>query len=247
MITNINRNSAEIMKIFETRTARYIDGNGNVSIMKWIPPFTACRALSSTAAVATSSGTTGDWFHPSLINPAWSLGTDYEICGLRKRLTSGTLTVGYHYRIASYVSSDDFTNVGCPRNATGQCFVATGTTPTTWSNGSVLIENEMGGFWVDMYLCSSYDATESSMGTVASGANAAYVSQPRVAPRTNQTIAHFRQYLKQRFDYGCFEFELPYGTNPNTITKYAGKGGLITDFKPVSICYQAAFACIFCN
>ena len=65
MITNINRNSAEIMKIFETRTARYIDGNGNVSIMKWIPPFTACRALTSTAAVATPSGTVGDWFHPS--------------------------------------------------------------------------------------------------------------------------------------------------------------------------------------
>jgi len=43
------------------------------------------------------------------------------------------------------------------------------------------------------------------------------------------TIAHFRQYLKQRFSYGCFDYELPNGTNPNTITKYAGKGGLITD------------------
>jgi len=156
------------MKIFETRTARYIDGNGNVSIMKWIPPFTACRALTSTAAVATPSGTVGDWFHPSLINPAWTEGTDYEVI-------------------------------------------------------------KMGGFWVDMYLCSSYDATRDSMGTVASGTSAAYVSRPGVAPRTEQTITHFRQYLKQRFNYGCFDFELPYGTNPNTITKYAGKGGLITD------------------
>ena len=159
MITNINRNSAEIMKIFETRIATYIDYNGNKSIMKWIPPFTACRALTSTAAVATPSGTVGDWFHPSLINPAWTEGTDYEICGKRKVLTSGTLTVGYHYRIKSYASGDDFSNVGCPQNATGQCFIATDTTPTTWTNGSVLVENEMGGFWVDMYLCSSYDAT----------------------------------------------------------------------------------------
>jgi len=229
MITNINRNSAEIMKIFETRTARYIDGNGNVSIMKWIPPFTACRALTSTAAVATPSGTVGDWFHPSLINPAWTEGTDYEICGKRKVLTSGTLTVGYHYRIKSYASGDNFTNVGCPQNATGQCFIATGTTPTTWTNGSVLVENEMGGFWVDMYLCSSYNATQDSMGTKASGTSAAYVSQPGVAPRVNQNITHFRQYLKQRFNCGCFDFELPYGTNPNTITKYAGKGGLMTD------------------
>ena len=29
-----NRNSAEIMKIFETRIATYIDYNGNKSIMK---------------------------------------------------------------------------------------------------------------------------------------------------------------------------------------------------------------------
>jgi len=43
------------------------------------------------------------------------------------------------------------------------------------------------------------------------------------------TIVHFRQFLKQRFDYGCFDYELPHGTNPSSITKYAGKGGLITD------------------
>lgn len=53
-------------------------------------------------------------------------------------LTSGTLTVGQKYRINNYVTGDDFTNVGASSNATGEEFVATGTTPTTWSNGSEL-------------------------------------------------------------------------------------------------------------
>jgi len=52
--------------------------------------------------------------------------------------TSGTLTVGQKYRIDTYVSADDFTNVGAGSNATGVEFVATGTTPTTYSNGSTL-------------------------------------------------------------------------------------------------------------
>jgi len=218
------------MSIFETKTAWYIDYNGNRSLMKWIPPFVACRALSATAAVATPSGTVGDFFHPRLVRSSWVEGTDYEYLGKTQVLTSGTLTVGKHYRIATYVSDDDFTNVGCPQNVQGQCFVATGTTPTVWTNSSVLIEEELGGFWVDMYLCASYDATPTNMGTVCSGDYDAYVSIPGVAPRVNQRIAHFRQFLKQRFNYGCFDFELDYGaSNPTTITKYAGKGGLITD------------------
>jgi|GEM_PF-1157121 len=229
-IGNIDRNSPALASIFKTRTAWYIDYNGNRSLMKWIPPFVACRALSSTGAVATPSGTVGDWFHPRLVRSAWVAGTDYEYVGLVQRKTSGTLTTGKHYRIVTYVSDDDFTNVGCPQNVSGQCFVATGTTPTHWAHSSVLMEDELGGFWVDMYLCASADATPTSMGTVCSGANDAYVSIPGVAPRVSQTIAHFRTYLKQRFDYGCFDFQLGYGdADPTGITTYAGKGGLITD------------------
>jgi hypothetical protein len=52
--------------------------------------------------------------------------------------TSGTLTIGYRYKIDTYVSSDDFTNVGAASNATGVEFIATGTTPTTWTNSSSL-------------------------------------------------------------------------------------------------------------
>lgn len=52
--------------------------------------------------------------------------------------TSGTLTVGKKYRIHTFVAGDSFTNVGASSNATGVDFVATGTTPTTWTNSSVL-------------------------------------------------------------------------------------------------------------
>lgn len=55
--------------------------------------------------------------------------------------TSGVLVVGKHYLIANYVAPDDFVDgTGAGSNATGVTFTATGTTPMTWTNGSVLIE-----------------------------------------------------------------------------------------------------------
>jgi hypothetical protein len=53
-------------------------------------------------------------------------------------LTSGTLIIGKHYTIDTFEAGDDFTNVGAASNASGVSFVATGTTPTTWANGSSL-------------------------------------------------------------------------------------------------------------
>ncbi len=154
----------EKMMQFDTRLDVYIDGDGNESVMKWIPPFRACRALTSTAAPATPSGTVGDWFHPDDIQAAWVLNTDYEIIS-------------------------------------------------------------MGGWWADMYLCSSPLATSQSQGSACNGTDVNkknYVSQPGVAPMVSQTIAHFRQYLKARFSYGGFSGG-PAGT------AWAGKGGLMTD------------------
>lgn len=49
---------------------------------------------------------------------------------------SGTLVTGQLYTIVSFAAGDVFTNVGAAANATGQTFIATGTTPTTWTNGS---------------------------------------------------------------------------------------------------------------
>jgi len=63
----------------------------------------------------------------------------YELRGANQTtLTSGTLLYGKRYRIDNYVTGDDFTNVGASSNATGVEFVATGTTPANWTNGSSL-------------------------------------------------------------------------------------------------------------
>jgi len=53
-------------------------------------------------------------------------------------LTSGTLVKGKAYRITTYNSNDDFTNLGASSNATGVEFVSTGTTPTEWLHSSIL-------------------------------------------------------------------------------------------------------------
>jgi len=140
----------------------YIDQDAHESVMRWIPPFRACRALTSVAAVATPSGTIGDWFHPDQIQSGWTLNTDYEIV-------------------------------------------------------------KAGGLYVDMYPCSSWDASSTSKGTVAgdTAPNRQYVSQRGVAPRVSQPIAHFRQYLYNRFSGGGFA-----GSGS---ANWAGKGGLIPD------------------
>lgn len=56
--------------------------------------------------------------------------------------TSGTLVVGKRYVITTFVAGDNFTNVGAASNATGVIFKATGTTPTTWTNGSTVSEED---------------------------------------------------------------------------------------------------------
>jgi hypothetical protein len=60
--------------------------------------------------------------------------------------TSGTLVAGKFYRITSFVSGDDFSNVGAPsvrgstKGHTGSVFEATGTTPSLWTHASKLTE-----------------------------------------------------------------------------------------------------------
>jgi hypothetical protein len=103
------------------------------------------RALS--AADVTELITTG-------VNPADQWGT-------QTGQTSGTLVASKRYRITTYVSSDSFTNVGAASNATGVEFVATGTTPTTWTNASTL--NRIGGLVdLDFTVGTGYQATDRS-------------------------------------------------------------------------------------
>jgi hypothetical protein len=55
--------------------------------------------------------------------------------------SAAPLVVGKTYRIKTYGDGDDFANVGAGLNFGGTVFVATGTTPTTWTNGSILEES----------------------------------------------------------------------------------------------------------
>lgn len=50
-----------------------------------------------------------------------------------------SLTVGVTYVIGEYQIGDDFTNVGASANVSGVSFVATGTSPTTWTHNSILL------------------------------------------------------------------------------------------------------------
>ena len=53
-------------------------------------------------------------------------------------INSSTI-IGNLYKIINYQIGDDFTNVGALVNGDGSTFIATGTTPTTWVNGTQLI------------------------------------------------------------------------------------------------------------
>ena len=52
--------------------------------------------------------------------------------------TSGTLTIGQRYRLNDFITGDDFANIGAT-NEDGNEWIATGTTPTTWSNNSKVV------------------------------------------------------------------------------------------------------------
>lgn len=58
---------------------------------------------------------------------------------LGKSLSSGLLIIGRQYYIASLVTGDDFSNVGSDTTNPYR-FIATGTTPSVWTHGSVLQE-----------------------------------------------------------------------------------------------------------
>jgi hypothetical protein len=54
--------------------------------------------------------------------------------------TSGVLVIGKTYLISAVLSTDSFANVGHVTD--GVPFIATGTTPTTWTNSTIVIDVE---------------------------------------------------------------------------------------------------------
>ena len=78
-------------------------------------------------------------------------------------IVSGALTIGSTYSIQTLQAGDDFTNVGFDI-ANGTTFIATGTTPTNWTNFSVLWESR-GGFNREMWLGGILDAPTGAFDT----------------------------------------------------------------------------------
>lgn len=98
----------------------------------------------TTGTVFTATGTTPTtWSHSSIVKEI-TLNIDYNAPltqpGLDPSLTalmSGTLVIGNLYIIDGFMAGDDFSNIG-GTNVSGFAFVATGDTPTTWTNYSIL-------------------------------------------------------------------------------------------------------------
>lgn len=67
-------------------------------------------------------------------------------------LTEGPLEIGVEYFIQALEQGDDFTNVGAPQIESGIRFIATGTTPTTWTNGTIVINNDLSKMQLDIQL-----------------------------------------------------------------------------------------------
>lgn len=114
-------------------------GNGATSVNQYYYWGTDTSAYHSAGTVtvtnnsATVTGAAGAAW-TSAMNGKW-----FRLSGELPALTSGTLVFGRRYLIQSFVTGDDFTNVGAALNVTGVEFYATGTTPTTWTNASSLI------------------------------------------------------------------------------------------------------------
>jgi hypothetical protein len=105
-----------------TASVSYIGTLSNFTIHNFAIPATTTSGVVGVAERYAS----GVWVQPSERHTAFAA------------LTSGTLVIGRLYVITTFVAGDSFTNVGAGSNASGVTFVATGTTPTTWTNGSTV-------------------------------------------------------------------------------------------------------------
>ena len=115
--------------------------------------------------------------------------------------TSGVLEVGVEYTILDFNTGDNFTNVG-GTNVTGNVFVATGTTPTTYTNGSTLAK----------YVTQSYTYADlkSELGLNYKKC-IAYLTQS--TPTSNPTVHEIDTTLSStlpcaRIGVGDYEFEI---------------------------------------
>lgn len=100
--------------------------------------------LAGQTHTAFTTAGTGDAFtlSPTLPLTAYAANQRYRVkfhvAAAPASQTVGPIVVGQRYTITAFVAGDDFTNVGAANNASGVTFIATGTTPTVWTNASTL-------------------------------------------------------------------------------------------------------------
>jgi len=112
-------------------------------VTRWFDPTNSTYpdTFSNVSFVFYDGEALGEWWEGYLITNTSFLDRMYakfDGDAVTETKTSGTLTVGRYYTITSFTAGDNFTNVGASSNATGVGFIATGTTPTTWTHGSTL-------------------------------------------------------------------------------------------------------------
>lgn len=85
--------------------------------------------------------------------------------------------IGRTYTIASYAAGDNFTNIGATQNATGSVFIATGATPSIWTEkGSKIqyvtgtpvvniLENTIGDVWFEYITMGQYSLKSNQLFT----------------------------------------------------------------------------------
>lgn len=101
-------------------------------------------------------------------------------------LTSGQLVAAKYYQILQWGSRDDFKNVGAPRlgsgDLPGKVFIATGTTPTVWANGTRLILIDVPGLktYAAQILADATDRITLTSGNFEGGTGSGVVTFERV-------------------------------------------------------------------
>lgn len=147
-------------------------------------------------------------------------GADVQTALENIQITSGTVVTGRKYKIVNFVTSDDFTNIG-GTNVTGNVFVATGTTPTTWTHGSVLSPVAAGNVAVSQEQIGSYligfqgDMANTDMGTITSDGTGLLVQSFKSGILSSNTEAMELLLGANQSVVTSFEIEAtPMGGNP---------------------------------
>lgn len=146
----------------------------------------------------------------------------------------GLLTIGVEYTIVSYQAGDDFTNVG-GTNVTGNVFIASGTTPTDWTNFSFLTNN----------LAPTVSIIENTLGNVVftRNSNGQYIGTlagafPQTRTWYSITKSDIYQYMAFWGDVNTvfFSTNIPsiQGIVPNDPLQYVSQDGLMF-YTPIEI------------